>query len=352
MSRMALVFLVLVLTAADCDGNGGGGGGSRAGSIVAVLARTGFVADAEASPGDVIPVDTPVRTNASGTMDFDVDDALDNCRLDHESKVRVRPSADIALRLRLGTVWCSKTPSSSEVTLTTEGAVIRMSDPVFGAEVIESGSIVKVAYGVVEVSGAGGEGEPVILGPNQQTVVLFERGPQQVQPLELRAEEAEAVKVMTADVPPPDVGPPDAEQSLTFARIEERGAIVAIDDQVTIEGAREFVTSLTGRLAETWGVGGPEIVPTDSASATKGLQGGDVDLFFTPSPPEGMQTFPVFEDVAGQLWFAAVAGDDVFGDALARFVSGIITTGDYATDYLAVFGVEPTYDELRSLLGF
>jgi len=228
-----------------------------------------------------------------------------------------------------------------------------MTDPVFGMQVGGDGSVLKVALGFVEVGTVDG-GVPILLGPGQQSAVPAGGGPLPPEALSLDDDdEAAVVAAMTAEFPQPDIGPPDPAESATMSRIRERDEItVAIDEGELAEGVHSFATSLMIALSSDWDLGPPDVFPTDLDTALGALDAGEVDLVLTPVPPDTFARVPGFADPSGRLWSFVQLEDRVFGDGLTRTLAGLMTNGSYAEAYGRSFGSEPSYEQLRSILGF
>jgi hypothetical protein len=213
--------------------------------------------------------------------------------------------------------------------------------------------MVKVAAGFVEVRGSSVGGEPLLLGPAQQSIVPTDGVPQAPQAMELDPEESEVVNAMLAELPQPDLGPPDPAGSPTMSRIRERDQIeVVTDETVLTDGVDPFATSLVTELSRAWDLGPPDVFPADRESAIEAVTAGDVDVFLTPDPPEGLASIAAFADPTGRLWFVTFVDDPSFGDGLTRFLTGVMTIGTFGELYVASFGSQPSYDQLGSLLGF
>ncbi len=339
-------------------GNDGGDDdrGEVVGEIKGVNTPAGFVDDLQVSTGDDIRARAFVSTNGVGNLDFIVRNVLDFCQLLGSSEVRVRPEEGIVLSLVAGETLCSKDADADfEVKLTLpDDTVVRMNDPVFAVLVVDGGSMVKVAQGFVAIEPAGG-GDSLLLGPAQQTLVPTGGGPQAPGGMELDEEESAAMGSLLGPVPPPDLSPPDPAESPTMARIRERGQIEVVTDEAAgAEAIDSFASTLLLDLSSTeaWDLGPPDVFPTDRETAVQVVTSGEVDAFLTPDPPEGFASALMFADPTGRPWYLTYVQDPAFGEALNRFVRGVLTNGTYGDRYVRFFEVQPGYEQLGSLVGF
>ncbi len=264
------------------------------------------------------------------------------------------PSAATAVRLREGTTWCSTDPDATlELHLLVPGAVLTMSDPVFGMQVVGEGSVVKVAQGFVDVASVDGGGSAVLVGPGQQSAIFAGGAPQRLEGMTLDDEESEVVSIMVAEVPSPDLRPPDPTQSSTMSGIVENGkVVVAIDEGQLESGEDAFADSLLLDLSNAWDLAPPDVLPTDLDTALGALDSGEVDLVLTPVPPDGFARIAGFADPTGRLWSFVQLQDPVFADGLTGTLAGLMSTGAYADAYRKTFRSEPAYELLRPMLGF
>ncbi|MGH2671557.1 MAG: hypothetical protein ACRDHC_01115, partial [Actinomycetota bacterium] len=341
--------------ATGATGDGDGDRGEVVGEISAVTNPAGFVDDRQVSTGDDIRARAFVSTDGGGRLDYVVQDLLSLCKLLGSSEVRVRPEEGVVLSLVAGETLCSKDADSAlEITLEAPGLELRMNDPVFAMLLVDGGSMVKVAEGFVAIEPSGG-GDSLLLGPAQQSFVPTSGSPQAPGAMQLDDEELAAMNELLGQVPPPDKSPPDPAASPTMARIRERDQIEVVTDEAALtDEVDAFASTLLLDLSssDAWDLAPPDVFPVDRDTAIQAVTSGEADAFLTPDPPDGFSSVLTFADPTGRLWYLSFVPDSAFEEALTRFVRAVLNDGTYADRYVTFFDVQPSYEQLGSLVGF
>jgi hypothetical protein len=336
-------------------GGGDGDRGEVVGEISAVTFPAGFVDDEQVSTGDDIRAQAFVSTDGAGRLDYVVQGLLSLCKLLGSSEVRVVPEEGVVLSLVTGETLCTKDPDSDfEVRVTTPDYDLRINDPVFAMLRVDGGSMVKVAEGFVAVEPSGG-GDALLLGPAQQSFVPTGGSPQAPGAMQLDDEELAAMNELLGQVPPPDKSPPDPAASPTMARIRENDQIeVVTDEAALVDGVDAFASTLLLDLSssDAWDLAPPDVYPVDRETAIQVVTSGEADAFLTPDPPDGFSSVLTFADPTGRLWYLTFVQDPAFEEALGRFVRAVLIDGSYGGRYVTFFDVQPSYEQLGSMVGF
>jgi len=349
--RSAVLPLALAVLATGCP-KGKSSGGSSVGTVLSV-SPAALVGGATAAAGDPLPAQSLVSTNGTGHADFKLNTKFTDCRLDVASSVQVSPPGGDLLAFKGGTTWCNTdTDIDFDVTVDSAQTSITVVDPVFGVTVLEDRTIVAVAQGFVLVSTPGGEGS-VLVGPNQESQVLEGQSP--LPPVGFMPSdfEAQAIKDLSASVPPPNFGPPEAGDSPTLMRIFGDLTLAAAFDekQVQDEGTEDFSHDFVSFLGESWGLK-PALEPTSFAVAARALADGFFDVVLSPETSTDLGSLQLFQDSGGRDWFLSfAAGDPTLEEALRDFVAAMLGSGDYGRIYQEDFGAQPNYEPFRSLIG-
>jgi hypothetical protein len=327
------------------------------GTVLQVILPVARVNEAQAFAGDRVPAGSTVSTDGVGSVDFGLEEKIDRCRLLNSSSVQVTPTGDVLLKYLQGTAWCvTDTDPTFRMLADGQGTEIAVSDPVFGVTVEADHTVVSVASGFVEVSSRAVEGASVVVGPDQQSLIFPDQAPATPGPFAVDAlppDEQTAVGTLLGGLPEPDFGPPDPAGSPTLTRVFERETIVVAVDEGSIgdAGTGTFIETFVEFLAREWGVK-PFVFYVPLDRALTGLAVGDVDVVVTPVPPPETGSLPFFQDQVETTWQMAFDGEDgVFRDALSDFLVAALQAGEYGTRYVDAFGVTPSYEPLRPLLG-
>jgi hypothetical protein len=382
---LAVLALLLVACDGSTSGNGkpagGGGGGSNGGSsgggssggphgpvvgtIKNVFSRIAMIDSVPTASGEGFRAQQVLSADGGGSFSLELD-KLEECRVLRNSGVKAKPSSSVLLAWLRGTAWCKTAPeASSRIDLGAGAATITLSDPVFGITVDGEQVIVKVGSGSVEVA-LEGAGPSVLIAAGEQVTLSPDQGVSPSDGLDVRSlppDEQAAVADLMAQVPAPDFGRPDASTSATLTRMFDGGSMnVALDTDGMVGvgatggggGVVGFIQDYFDLLTSSWdlrltlgGASGDEGI--------KGLQEGKIDVFVTRTPPSDLPSTPFFDDIGDPAltWYLVVAPDDpTFRDALARFITTSVGSGDYGQRFLRSFGVLPSYEPLRAQLGY
>jgi hypothetical protein len=337
--------------------------GPEVGSVVKVVLSDAFIDGETTSDGVRIRAGQALSTDDSGTVDFSLDRKIKQCRLLTQSRMVAAPTKAVLIRWELGSVWCYTTAGGSPIVLGGPSDVtLAMSDPVFGVVVNGETITLRVVQGVVDVDSPGSE--PLLVGSGQQVTIVDGEVPTQAEDFDIESlpqDERAIVSEYENAAPQPDFGPPEAGDSAGLGRIlVTNGAInVGIDSTFAGNPAAEtntsewrFIDDYFTDLAAHWGIGSSSIALT-SDEARPQLDAGAVDVFVTPEPLSGFDSFPLLQDPQGRTWSVSlVGGDDGLRRALVSYVVATLQQKDYAITYQTAFDIEnPPYEPLRPLLG-
>jgi hypothetical protein len=341
--------------------------GQQVGSVLSVVLPDAFIQGNQAFDDDPIRAGQSLSTDTNGSVDFGLDQKLETCRLFQDSEIVAAPASGILLRYERGTVWCFTTADPS-IALTAGPADVEfaMSDPLFGVVVDGGQATLRVVQGVVDVRPSGsGTGVPLLVGPDQQVVVLeggVPSGADDFNTESLPPAQKETVSEFDAAIPSPNFDPPEPGGSAGLQRIlvENESIAVGIDVRFAgdpVEGTDtadwDFVDLFFLFLADHWGIGfAPRALQPEEAGPA--LEDGTIDVFVTPEPASEFGSFPLFGGLEGRTWSASfVAADELLGEALRSFVVASLQQKDYIIQYSQAFGADhPPYEPLRPLLGF
>lgn len=332
------------------------------GTMLRVWNPVASVNRVEAFAGDDIPAGGTISTDPSGWADFDLKQIdkrkIEFCRILRDSEVQVLPMSDVLLKYVDGTTWCSTDPdpATAEVFIDKHGAQFETQDPVFGITVEPDRTLVKVWVGFVAVRSLTAGGEPVLVGPGQQSVIFRGDPPQSPEAFAfelLDSLERQAVVDVAATFRGIDFGRPNAGDSPALRRIfQRRRIVVALDPQAVGDGGTAlFVHRFTGFLAESWQIK-PDLRQLQVADGLAALERGDLDLVISPEVLPGAESVPLFDDTSERRWSIGFETQDpTFKAALTGFLVDALESGRYDGFYAESFGRSPAYASLRSLVG-
>ena len=145
-----------------------------------------------------------LSTSAGGEANVTLKLKRFDCTVWSNTQIRVRPARSVGYEMvgRTGDVACG-TLSRSRQTVSVRGPesqfTISMNDPIFSIAVRQGQAVVKVARGVVVVSGRLGRGTAVLVARGQQTAI--KSGGDPLSPQKMQADAAGARRVRTAAAP-------------------------------------------------------------------------------------------------------------------------------------------------------
>ena len=360
--RLIMTLLSVFLAAVLAGACGGGASPSpspvRAGHVTNIYTRIAFVNDIEAAAGGDVYAGGSVRTDASGSADFTLEQKIQNCRLLDGSKVDVLPSPDVLLNWVAGTTYCStRANPGTTVGVTSTAVQIRLSDPLFGVTVLPDATVVKVLSGIVEVrSLVTGSNVVQFVGPGLQTRVPAGQDPAVPERLDvdqLGNRERSAVQELMAALPPPAFSRPAPGDSPALTRIFGQSTIgVAIDEENSGDDqTRGFLESFLSFQGTKWDVK-PDARFVPVGVAVRELMAGQLDLVVSPDVVAGTGSIPFFEDRQGRKWSLLYdSKDPAFADAMRGFLRTALESGEYGRLYLSAFDTVPRYDSLTTLVG-
>jgi hypothetical protein len=139
-------------------------------------------------------------TKRGGSVIFKLKLRNTTCTLDPGSVLKIRPAKLVVTRAATGGYWCFAGKSKDAARFEAGGAKIHAKDPLFGVRIGRGRRIVvKVARGLVVVTGSGGPAAAVIVGRKQQVVVPPGRDP--LQPTAIHLEPADRRSVTRLERP-------------------------------------------------------------------------------------------------------------------------------------------------------
>jgi hypothetical protein len=332
-AELATVLATLVVAGhAGCSGSEE----SSVGEVTRVVERTAYVGDKPARRGDKLPAKGVLRTDNSGTVEFELDSGT-SCQTNPGSKLDVEPGSGIRIRFRTGRSLCAKRPDAGNAMYGLgQEVVITTKDPVFVVEVGERRTVVSVTLGFVEVETEAAR-EPVIVGPQQQAVVSSTERAPRVEESELGSDEKRIAKAFEQRLPAVEIDPP-----ANLGEIAEGAVLVVTTDPSAPRSVRSFIRGMARSLAGKWHVSTRFLlVPLDEAKSR--LQAGTVDLVATPTSatPSGAMV-PLF--TRGEtIWSFEVSPDPAYERSLRDFVDSSLLTGEYGRLYSDSFATEPKY---------
>jgi hypothetical protein len=352
----------------SASGGGGGNGGQQhpvVGTINTVFTRIATIDSEPAASGQEFRAQQILSSDAGGSFSLSLD-KFDDCRVFPNSSVQAKPSSAILLTWLSGTAWCRTDPeASSSIDLKAGVATITMSDPVFGITVADELVTIRVSSGSVEVS-LEATGASLVVASGEQVTLSPDQGissPGGLDVGSLPPDEQTAVGDLMAQVPAPDFGRPDASTSVTLTRMFESGSMNVAIDEAGLEGSGAaggdggligFVQDYLDFLAVSWDLQ-LNLTVASAGEAAAEVREGKIDVFVAPTLPPDLPSTPFFVDTGerAQTWHLVVGPDDpTLRDALARFVTTSVGSGDYGERFLRSFGVLPSYEPLREQLGY
>lgn len=369
--RVIAVATVLCLLLAGCGGgdDGGDGGddgvtptpsetvqptpqGEQVGRVLSVLESLARVQGERVAEGDPIFQGSEVTTDERGRATFNVQDILEDCQIQSESRLTVAPGPRNPLRVEQGSVLCRSKPGIEEFRIEAGQAEVSFQDPIFQLEVAQSQTDVRVDFGFVQVKKPGQDAARLV-GPASEFTVgrqsIREDRARRFQMDSLGPFDVEALNRMRAALPEEVRGFPSAANSRTLSLVRSQRALrVGFDDTASGE-SEDFVDELAGLVADRWGVGS-DAEALDREDATRTLAEGRLDAYVSPERVSGAAQIPLFGDEDERTWFLMVRPDAGFQSALEGALKTVLDNGDYADAYAGSFGRLPTYEAVRSLV--
>ena len=328
-----------------------------AGDIDVISTEEGRIEDVVANNGDKIRERETVRTNADGSLTFNLDDKIEFCNMYENAQVRVKPSNDVFLHFEAGEFACEARPDAGHVNVLAGPDVeLEMSDPQFIVSIGAGGTTIRGLRGIIEVRSLS-DGTSVLLGPMESTDTNAGAGllaPARIwEPAEI--ENPKLLADLPDFKPRLDVSMPDAGGSAVLDRMDESGSInVGVPEGLAGDQANlDFVNGFLADQSDDWNLGsGPsEEIVTDE-SAAEALQAGTIDVFVSSADLPGLGQLPLFVDPHGQqFWLYYDLADPGFGDAQREYLSNVVVDESYRKVYLRELGTEPAYEGVDELFG-
>ncbi|MEO6121711.1 MAG: hypothetical protein ABIW46_02095 [Acidimicrobiales bacterium] len=326
----------------------------RVGEITTVLSATALVNDVVVGGGDPITSNAVLATSGQGVVSFSLEDKLEDCQLSPGGNLRVQPSVNVLLTLGQGQLWCRTDTSEKERVFEVPGGRVTVRDPVFALDTRDGGGTVRVAYGFVEARSDNPDASGRLVGPNAAYTIPTGPGPARAKtfdPRRLESVERSAIDRMVAAVPRPNFDPPNtATSSGVLARTRRREALRAGFTNELTGASRTFAKAFLGFVADKWGVGfvWSEVAVGDMSDRL----GTDFDVVVAPDGTAfAAGKIPYFGAPDERSWSLLVDPDDQeFAEALQDFLVDALNIGEYGDRYVTAFGVQPTYEAVRSLI--
>jgi hypothetical protein len=328
-----------------------------AGKVTLITTQKGYVDEAQAHRGDGVFAGGFVRTDAGGSLQFNLEQKIERCTLRPRTKVDIKPADDVLLHFETGNAACVTTADPGTVTVTAGTNVeIRMSDPLFVVTVEPGSTRIRVVSGLVEVKSTE-TGIVTFLGPSNRADIFPGGGPTDPETWGTAELDRPLQKVVDEErklLPAIDFSMPKPGKSPVLNRIVDAGTInIGLDERVFgDQPSRDFANWLNEFQTDRWRIGQTEPPVLPIQAGVDSLRKGAIDLFVSPDQVDGFGQIPFFDDGQGvRVWLLYDPADEAFGDAERTFLRNAVTRGTYGGKYRTIFGSEAPYSAVADLFG-